>query len=288
MATHDNKLHGPSSIHSMGTVESENLNRSEFFHQEKPRSRLCLAAKMRLFFLDAPPEADGPWFPERSLQRHFRALRLNPGDQVEFVCQQTRRRGELQADGSWQLQPARELPPDPFQPLILATAWPKGNRGDRLVQSATEAGVGILQALLCQRSVAGTKPFGEERIQRWHRLMQETGQQCGRFHLPKWQGPPISLPEYLAKAPGPCLALVPDAPLLKQTLSKLPASTAEQPLSLLIGPEGGFSPDELTLLDQAGVPRAGLLATVLRVEVAGPMAAALYQHLTANPAPQRK
>ena len=129
--------------------------------------------------------------------------------------------------------------------------------------------------LLCERSVAGRKEVSASRLERWNRLARETSQQCGRPVAPAIRPKPILLERAVEESPlARAVALVPGSwPLAMELALHTPRE-----LLLLVGPEGGFSERELEWMDQKGVSKAGLLPTVLRVEAAGPMAAAICQH----------
>lgn len=165
--------------------------------------------------------------------------------------------------------------------LTLATAWPKGSRADELVARAAEAGVAVLQPLRCERSISGREPIADGKAQRYARRMREVCQQCRNPREPLLKKVPLT-PLQLIEANPDSLALLlqPGAPPLLDVLAhELPTSDGHvRDILLLVGPEGGFSSEEETQLLTAGAVAVGLLPTVLRIEAAGPLAAALCQH----------
>ncbi len=232
---------------------------------------------MRFFFLSGPlPSPGGRWPAPAALLRHLRALRIGPGQDFLLLPEE----GGPGLLSRWaggeelELLGIAERPTLALRELCLATAWPKGPRADELVTRATEAGVARIQPVIFERSIAGREPFRAQRLERWQRLARESGQQCRNPSPPALASTPLPLEEALAALAGdPLVVLSPGAPPLGALLAELPAG----PLALLVGPEGGFSPAELALLESRGLPRAGLLPTVLRIEAAGPLAAALCQ-----------
>ena len=146
-------------------------------------------------------------------------------------------------------------------PLTIAVALPKGERQKWLVEKLTELGTARLVPLVTSRGVAEATSAAVERL---HRGVVEACKQCGRSALMEIAAP-ATVAEVCATVPaggrmilcdraGPALA--PDA---------LGAATA---IVALVGPEGGFTPEEIAAATGAGAMRAGLGPHVLRVETA--------------------
>jgi 16S rRNA (uracil1498-N3)-methyltransferase len=232
---------------------------------------------MRFFFLQEEPAAlQGEWQPPTDLDQHLRALRFHPGAELLLMLP---RGGALKAiyaaPGRLLLQGLTELPRLPLMPITLATAWPKGGRADDLMTRAAEAGVERILPLACARSVVGREEFSPQRWLRWERILRETCQQARRPILPMLERAAVPVAEVLKEAPlAHPIALMPGAWPLQHELD------LRQPreVLLIVGPEGGFSPEEEEWLRSAGVGTAGLLPTILRIESAGPIAAAICQH----------
>lgn len=232
---------------------------------------------MRFFFLAAAPEfSTGPWNPGPELGRHLRALRFESGAELlllpptgSAIQAVFRTHDELELLGE---QPRPSLP---LMDIALATAWPKGSRGDQLVRRATENGTSHLIPMACERSVVGRGDFSPSRSQRWQKIAQEVCQQSRRPDLPQLHPSPVPLAEIRSLAPDAHpIALVPGTWPLSMELD------LHQPASVLlaIGPEGGFSPAEEQQLRDLGFSFCGLVPTILRIEAAGPLAVGICQH----------
>ena len=232
---------------------------------------------MRFFFLATSPEQmTGAWNPGPELGRHLRALRFQDGEELLLLPPQGdailavfRSHMELELCGS------RPRPQLPLLNLTLATAWPKGSRGDELLRRATENGVTRLNPLSCERSVVGRGDFSASRQQRWAKIALEVCQQSRRPELPTIESEPVPLAEIREHEPDAhAIALVPGTWPLSMELD------LHQPSKVLlaIGPEGGFSPTEEDLLRDLGFSFCGLVPTILRIEAAGPLAAGICQH----------
>jgi 16S rRNA (uracil1498-N3)-methyltransferase len=196
-----------------------------------------------------------------------RVCRLGVGDVVEvFDGRGGVTRSEVIALGDdWVDLIAMGTPPvgrlPPF-PLTLASAVPKGDRFDWLVEKATELGVERLIPIVTERAVV--KPGGAK-LSRLRRSIIEASKQCGRNRLMvleapvRWADLAESVPEslkFLADRHGrPAERVLP-----------IPRGGA---VILAVGPEGGFSDAERTAGEQAGWSRICLSTYTLRIETAG-------------------
>jgi|FLOH01.1.fsa_nt_gi 16S rRNA (uracil1498-N3)-methyltransferase len=232
---------------------------------------------MRFFFLTAAPEhCSGPWNPGPELGRHLRALRFQVGEPLLLLPPLGDAvRATFQSHTELELLGTQERPQLPLLGITLATAWPKGPRGDALVQRATENGVTRLIPMACERSVVGVGDFSPARQRRWRKIAQEVCQQSRRPDLPEFDGAPIPLAEIRNLAPDSHpIALVPGTwPLGMELDLHHPSSVL-----LAVGPEGGFSPEEEGQLRDSGFSFCGLVPTILRIEAAGPLAVGICQH----------
>jgi 16S rRNA (uracil1498-N3)-methyltransferase len=152
-------------------------------------------------------------------------------------------------------------PPAPPLPLTLAVALPKGDRQKWLVEKLTELGCGRLVPLVTTRGVAEATPAAIERL---GRAAIEACKQCGRNTLLEI-APPATLAAVLAARDPGALALVADP--AGEPFGPLLADHAGTVLAL-VGPEGGFTPEELAAAEAAGCRRASLAPHILRVETA--------------------
>jgi 16S rRNA (uracil1498-N3)-methyltransferase len=153
-------------------------------------------------------------------------------------------------------QPRRELP---FE-LHVGAALPKGDRGDFLIEKLTELGVTDFTPLLTSRSVVQPKPT---RVEKLHRAVIEASKQCGRNRLMRVH-PPARVEEWPRLAslpPRRWIAHFDGMPLPR------PAEITDG-VAVAVGPEGGFTQEELTAAGQCGFERVALGPCVLRVETA--------------------
>lgn len=159
----------------------------------------------------------------------------------------------------------------PGRAVHLAFAVPKGKRLDWLLEKATELTAASLQPVIFQRSVAGGEELSDNKRARWLGHCIAAAKQCGLNFLPLIHEP-LALPQYLANLPaGPDLKLLgapeADTPSLRGRLAGLADSPAGG-IRLLVGPEGGFTEEEIAAARTAGFLPARLGHTTLRVETA--------------------
>jgi 16S rRNA (uracil1498-N3)-methyltransferase len=204
-------------------------------------------------------------------------LRLEPGASLEvFDGEGGAYDARLCASGDLlELGERRDAPP-PAARIALAFALARGEKGDLVVQKATELGVALLVPFEAERSVVrldGRR--GEERARRWQRIAAEAARQCGRSEVPEVRVP-ATLATALASVPagwrkvvfheagGEALAGVLDA--------------AAQGHVVVTGPEGGLTAAEVDVCRAAGARVATIGPRVLRAETAAIAAVALLQH----------
>lgn len=232
---------------------------------------------MRIFFLDeAPGCREGAWTPPEELRHHVKALRFGVDETFLLILPDGSGLAARALDRrSIELLGPREVPRQNLHPVQLATAWPKGKRAEELVIRACEAGVRRIQPVVFERSVAGREPISGNQRDRLARVMRETCQQLGLTQLPNLVFEPISWQEVRALHPqSEPFCLHPGA----QPLAQAFAESAPRSSLLLVGPEGGISPDEEELIRGQEWHFVGLIPTILRIEAAGPIGAAIVQH----------
>ncbi|RJQ21839.1 16S rRNA (uracil(1498)-N(3))-methyltransferase [Candidatus Woesearchaeota archaeon] len=145
--------------------------------------------------------------------------------------------------------------------ITLATAAPKGNRMDTLVEKVSELGVKKLVPIIFARSVV--EP-GASKIERLQRIAIEACAQSNRTIVPEITAP-TAFTALLEKVREAKTALV--CHKSGQALDKI-AITNTSDVLVIIGPEGDFTPEELANLEKAGCKKVRLAPSTLRVETA--------------------
>lgn len=163
----------------------------------------------------------------------------------------------------------RAVEPEPTPKLTLVQALAKGSRGELAVELATEVGVDAIVPWAAARSIAkADKP-----LIRWQATAREAAKQSRRAWFPEVSAP-MRTAEVLG-LPGQLLVLHEEA---SEPLARI--SLPEGDLVLIVGPEGGISPEELDAFGVAGAVAVRLGGSVLRTSTAGAVAAALVSART--------
>jgi 16S rRNA (uracil1498-N3)-methyltransferase len=149
--------------------------------------------------------------------------------------------------------------------VTVAQAIPKGQKMDLIVEKATELGVAAIVPLRSERVVG--ERTGDHKIERWQRLAKTAAQQCGRSVIPA-VAPIADWPALIATFGDYDRVYVPwelaDVRPLRETF-EADAPRINSAL-FIIGPEGGFSSDEVERATAAGAVAISLGTRILRTE----------------------
>lgn len=222
-----------------------------------------------------------------SAQSHYlvRVLRLREGDPVQ-VFDGRGRRFAATLDSATRdacvldIRDTGTCEPQPPLRITLAQCLATGDKMDWIIEKAVELGVWrivALQAERCQLRLDAER--GERKLEHWRRIVEAACMQCGQDRLPELIGP-ARLPDWVRTTqgqarPSSLLLLQPDAPRALSTIDVLGTGS----ITLLIGPESGFSDSEVRSALQSGFEPVRLGNRVLRTETAGLAAIAALQAL---------
>lgn len=174
------------------------------------------------------------------------------------------------------------IPPLPSSPIeiSLGQALIKSHPMDYLIQKTTELGISSIALFYSERTVIKSKPDHlRNKMDRWMEIMKSSCRQCGRATLPTLN-PPLPFEEIIKNAPGKKTLRI----LLwenedKTDLKKVLRSTRPLPHILtMVGPEGGFTGNEINLARQAGFKIVSLGKRILRTETAAVSLVSIIQY----------
>jgi 16S rRNA (uracil1498-N3)-methyltransferase len=221
----------------------------------------------------------------------IRVLRLNRGDDV-FVFDGYGREYQCKFDKIENQRAVLEIVEalsdeveSPLQ-LTLAQALAKGEKFDLVVQKATELGVSRIVPIASEHADWKlNREQAEKKVERWQRISLEALKQCGRRRLVEINKP-LTLTDFLNTRRGEASRRESqDAViyfnergglLIKEALDEL---VDKGSVIALIGPEGGWSDEEIEFMNGRGCLALTLGRRVLRTETAAIVAATLLQHL---------
>ena len=201
--------------------------------------------------------------------KHLRVLRPREGEEIELFDGAGRVRVCAYAGGA--LRPVGEVSVSPRPPaLTLFACVTKGSRWDWTVEKATELGATRIVPVISERTIVRIpKDEREAKRERWMRVAEDAARQSDANWLPEVLAP-VDFAASLALAGDTmcfvgALAKPTPQPLLKALMPMLDGHA--RPPSLFVGPEGDFTPAELSALCEVATP-VTFGASILRAETA--------------------
>ncbi len=158
-------------------------------------------------------------------------------------------------------------------PLRLIAALPKGNSFDQVVRQTTEIGVTHIYPVLSTRSLL--KP-SDQKLTRWQKIAQEAAEQSERLTVPEIFAP-VGFQQCLAQADWSGLRYIcaarsaqtnAQSPHLLTHLLEHLTSADSLSVTLAIGPEGGWTAEEITVANHYGYKTISLGSAILRAVTA--------------------
>lgn len=208
----------------------------------------------------------------QAIARHLTVLRLAVGSQVTLfngkggeyeaeLLSVSKNRALVKIVAHHSIE--RELP----YRITLAQGLPEAGKMDWIIEKAVELGVSAIQPIAAERSVGRLQGDRvEKRLDRWWSVIVAAAQQCGRNTLPDILPPQLLEQVIRANSTSTCIMFSPRASL---TLSAWAKQQQPQDITILIGPEGGFSQMEEAQAVAAGVVFLSMGDRILRTETAG-------------------
>ncbi len=168
-----------------------------------------------------------------------------------------------------------ELESDAALPLHLYLAIFKFDRFEWAVEKATELGVARITPVLARRTEKHLAQAAVKRVERWRRIAHEAAQQSRRAQVPQIPDPATLKAAIEAEQSSMRLLLseVEQTLSLREALSSVSEGTAD--VALAVGPEGGWTADEMALFSERGWTHVTLGPRILRAETAALAASAI-------------
>ncbi|MBI3019102.1 MAG: 16S rRNA (uracil(1498)-N(3))-methyltransferase [Deltaproteobacteria bacterium] len=159
--------------------------------------------------------------------------------------------------------------------IVIGQGLPKGSKFDNLIPKVTELGASELVPLITERS--DLKKASQQKVIRWQKIAQQSAQQTGRTKVPTIS-PPISFTEFLNHYPAHEKIMFYELEASK-TFTEILSTSSASHFCLLIGPEGGFSPQEIAQAQKAKFHIVSLGKRILRTETVAPAVTAILQYV---------
>lgn len=227
---------------------------------------------MPRFFIDTIPD-DEAIIKGEDAKHIEKSLRMTVGEKITLCdCLGNDYLGEISQMGAdfvrVKIIEIQKSFAEPTVNVTLCQGLPKNDKMDWIIQKSVELGVSQIQPMETSRCVSRPdQKAAEKKIARWQKIALEAAKQSGRGMIPKVESI-VSFKEAVQNAEGKKVLFYEGGGEKIQTL----LSPQDQKVTIFIGPEGGFSQEEVqTVTESGGVP-ATLGPRILRTETA-PLAA---------------
>jgi 16S rRNA (uracil1498-N3)-methyltransferase len=216
------------------------------------------------------------------IAHHIQVLRLKEGDVITLFngeggeyAASIERIEKKRVEARLKIFSSREA--ELAHSLVLAQVLPEAGKMDWIIEKAVELGATTIQPLISNRSVIRlSSERTTKKMVHWQGILAAASAQCGRNRLPHLSEPLPFMSWIEQRDLHPRLLL---SPRCSQSLSAWAKHHPAQAVTLIIGPEGGLSPQE----EQAAITHGALCLTmgerILRTETAGIAAMAALQSI---------
>jgi len=196
-----------------------------------------------------------------------KVLRTEPGQIFDVVANGFLHRAEvtLVSDREVVFTLHEELETDAALPVHLLMAVFKFDHMDWGIEKATELGVARITPVIARRTEKHLSQAAAKRVERWQRIVREAAQQSRRSDVPIVDDPAM-LKAALEGVSAEMRLLL--AETEQENSLRAALANGAQSVALAIGPEGGWTPEEMKLFEAAGWQSVTLGPRILRVETA--------------------
>jgi len=204
-----------------------------------------------------------------------RVLRVQAGQEFDIACGDVVRSGIVSAvsDERVEFELGAQVPATVTTPITLLMAVYKFDRMEWAIEKCTELNVTSIVPVIARRTEKHLAQAAAKRVERWRRIAREASEQSRRIAAPEIAAP-VKLTGALSS--GAELQVVLDETEQEPNLKDMLRSRSQaSSIALAIGPEGGWTLEELQLFREAGWLPASLGDTILRAETAAIAALAI-------------
>ena len=210
-----------------------------------------------------------------------RVLRLGVGDALEVFDSGRAYSAAITAadQRSLTLELGAERVAPPLRRITVVQGLPKADKLELVLQKATELGASAFALVSTARSLIKLDGKEEKKLERWRRIVEEAARQSRRSEVPQVFAPTGLLEAVKALPDTPALLVLDEEERSTGLGLAFSALASDQPVALIIGPEGGLTREEVAALISLGAVAVTLGPWVLRTETAALAALAIARHL---------
>jgi len=197
-----------------------------------------------------------------------RVLRARPGQEFDIATGESVHRGRITkiSEQRVEFELGEQLSESPQPQVTLLLAIFKFDRMEWAIEKCTELGAAQIVPLIARRTDAGLAIAAKGRMERWRRLVRQAAEQSRRSAPPEISDP-IKLKDAIA-SPADTRIVLAESEQEISLAAALRQHSRPGSLTLAIGPEGGWTADELQLFQQSSWKPASLGGNILRAETA--------------------
>lgn len=238
---------------------------------------------MNRFFVESQAiQADNVVFNDQQARQIWRVLRMKPGDQcivldnlggemtVELaICEEGACTGRILE---------RKRASEPAIRLLMILALTQREKFEWMLQKCTEVGAGAFLPVVTSRTLVQSPADAMGKYERWGTILREAAEQCGRGRIPELL-PVMELDDAVRYAGKEYKTrLLPWEGERRSHIKEYLRGNSSANTVVLIGPEGGFSEEEVAFAVKAGFTPVTLGERILRMETAAVVAGALVMY----------
>lgn len=225
------------------------------------------------FYISITPAASEVWLEGKEAHHILHVKRAKPGDKItlfngkglEYLANIIEiSHNKLKV----LIEQSRSINREADVEITIAFSAPKGKLAALLIQKCTELGVKALIPIHCKRSIVDIRNKAAEKTEKWNKIVVEASKQCKRNFLTKIENV-ISFSSILKTLHDYDLSLI---ACTEVNTGSMKGVLDEHPLAkkiiCLIGPEGGFTNDEIEIAEKSGCIPVSIGNSTLRVETA--------------------
>lgn len=160
---------------------------------------------------------------------------------------------------------------EPNLKVILFQGIPKGSKMEYIIQKTTELGIFRIVPVSMSRCVSKieNKKDGDKKRERWQKISESASKQSGRGIVPEISAP-VTFEEAIHELSKCDVVFAPyECEQNNSIKNVIKGVSGNKNVGFIIGPEGGFAPEEIDRLTKLGVPPVTLGKRILRTETAG-------------------
>lgn len=236
---------------------------------------------MQTFFIEPDNIIEEKICPTGDLCHHLtRVLRVRVGEQLRFSDNESwyyDATAEEVGKNAVTFAVNRRYPIDdePRYEVTLIQCLPRGDKTEQVLQKCTELGASRFILAESENSQIRLKPDKKvEKQQRWQKVVASAAEQCGRGRIPVVL-PPQKLIDAVAEAAKDSDLLFCYEHETNRSFRETVQSFTKNKITVIIGPEGGFSPQEAEAIRKLDGHSVTMGKRILRAETAGPTALAV-------------